>query len=425
MLIFYTIELIISTISCAVFLLKTTDCKLLTKRILIYFFVIFIPAYIVFVNFDLLLLLSLFVPYSFIIFAVGDISKKICVFMVAFFQAISFALTSAIILIENFFVTENIYKSIIDIAIEICILLVLLFIKEEYIQLKFNYFMEFIPNGLKAFIVISLYVIALFAFGLSYIPATEFIDQIWYYFLEFSFILSLIVFCVVYPIFISSITSRNYYKKISEITNEQSKQQYIYYQKLMEKEQSLREFKHDYKNQLIVLKAFWDKKDLLSAQNYLSDSFNFIDEISGIQTGNYVLDVLLSDKKKTAKDIKFDVRGYISAEFVEPIDICTIFGNALDNAIEACKRTDIADKTIKISLVENVSTIHICISNPVYKPVRIVNNRISTTKKDKINHGLGLYSIKKSVEKYNGSVHLKCSDNLFSINILLANIDVD
>ena len=86
MLIFYTIELIISTISCAVFLLKTTDCILLTKRILIYFFVIFIPAYIVFVNFDLLLLLSLFVPYSFIIFAVGDISKKYACLWLLFFK---------------------------------------------------------------------------------------------------------------------------------------------------------------------------------------------------------------------------------------------------------------------------------------------------------------------------------------------------
>lgn len=50
---------------------------------------------------------------------------------------------------------------------------------------------------------------------------------------------------------------------------------------------------------------------------------------------------------------------------------------------------------------------------------KIVNNRISTTKADKINHGLGLYSINKSVEKYNGSVNIECDNNVFSINILL------
>ena len=58
-----------------------------------------------------------------------------------------------------------------------------------------------------------------------------------------------------YPLFISSVTSKNYYKKISEIANEQSKKQFGYYQKLLEKDQLLREFKHDYKNQLIVLKV--------------------------------------------------------------------------------------------------------------------------------------------------------------------------
>jgi hypothetical protein len=339
--------------------------------------------------------------------------------MIALFQAIAFAITSVIILIENFFVTKDILKSIIDIVIEFCILLILIALRKDYLLSKFNSFLLFIPKGIKIFIVLSLYIISLFAFGLSYIPKTEFTNQSWYYFLEISFILSLIAICVIYPIFISSVTSNNYYKKISEMANKHSKLQFSYYKKLIKKDQLLREFKHDYKNQLIVLKAYLEKQDIVSAKKYLSNSFDFIEEISDTKTGNYILDVLISDKRQSAKGIDIELNGYISAEFVEPIDICTIFGNALDNAIEACQKIENIDKIIKIKIQENTNTVHIYISNPVNNPVKIINNSIPTTKPDKVHHGYGLYSINKAVRKYDGKVCIECNDNIFSISILL------
>lgn len=342
--------------------------------------------------------------------------------MIALLQAIIFSVTSAVILVGNFFITKELYKSIIDIAIEFCILMILVIIKRDNLYSKFNNFFLFIPKVLKIFIVISLYIISLFAFGLSYIPKTEFTNQSWYYFLEFSFLFLLIAFCVAYPIFISNVTSKNYYKKISEIANEQSKLQYNYYQKLIEKEQSLKEFKHNYKNQLIVLNTYLEKQDLVSAKSYLDNSFDFLNKISSVQTGNYILDALVSDKKQSTDDIDIQIKGIITAEFIDPIHICTIFGNALDNAIEACKQIKDRSKVIKINLKETENSVHICISNPVDKPVRIVNNNISTTKEDKANHGFGLYSINKCVRKYNGNLNLECKDNVFSLSALLVNI---
>lgn len=422
MLIFFTIELILSTISCTLFLIKSTECRLLLNRVFIYIIAVFIPIYIIFVYLDFLLILSLFVPYSFILFSTKNVSKKISIYMITLLQAIIFSVTSAIILVVNFFITKEFYKSIIDITIEFCVLIILIIIKRDYLNSKFNNFFLFIPRVLKIFIVISLYIISLFAFGLSYISKTEFTNQSWYYFLEFSFLFLLIVFCVAYPIFISNVTSKNYYKKISEIANEQSKLQYNYYQKLIEKEQSLKEFKHNYKNQLIILNTYLEKQDLVSAKSYLDKSFEFLNEISSVQTGNYILDALVSDKKQSADDIDIQIKGIITAEFIDPIDICTIFGNALDNAIEACKQIKDRNKVIKINLKETENTVHICISNPVDKPVRIVNNNISTTKEDKSNHGFGLYSINKCVRKYNGNLNLECKDNVFSLSALLVNI---
>ena len=112
----------------------------------------------------------------------------------------------------------------------------------------------------------------------------------------------------------------------------------------------------------------------------------------------------------------------MTSKFVEPIDICTIFGNALDNAIEACQKIDASDqRIIRISIQESINTLHICISNPVKSKVNIVNNNILTTKEDNTNHGLGLFSIKKVAKKYKGKVAITCDDDVFSLSILLIN----
>lgn len=132
MLIFFSIELIISTISCIIFLKKATNCNLNCKRVLIYFLLIFIPIYLILVYFDMLSVLSLFTSYTFLLFTVEGLSKSRIIYLVAFFQSIVLAITSSVILIENFFVTKDVYKSIIDIVIEICILIILIAIKGLY-----------------------------------------------------------------------------------------------------------------------------------------------------------------------------------------------------------------------------------------------------------------------------------------------------
>ena len=103
---------------------------------------------------------------------------------------------------------------------------------------------------------------------------------------------------------------------------------------------------------------------------------------------------------------------------IEPTDLCVIFGNALDNAIEACQKIDLSTKKeINIQVKHFNHLICFNISNPVLTPPEINNNFITTTKSDHINHGMGLYSIKKSVEKYNGCLLIECTDNIFILTI--------
>ncbi|WP_374937176.1 ATP-binding protein [Bacillus clarus] len=104
-------------------------------------------------------------------------------------------------------------------------------------------------------------------------------------------------------------------------------------------------------------------------------------------------------------------------------DLCIILGNALDNAIEACKKV----------LDMNRRFIHIHIfRKKVYLIIKITNSRATerfvhekklfhTTKEDKINHGFGLQNINKTVQKYDGHLHIKTTDNTFYLSIIMKN----
>lgn len=69
---------------------------------------------------------------------------------------------------------------------------------------------------------------------------------------------------------------------------------------------------------------------------------------------------------------------------------------------------------------KNYLVIHIC-NNTVNCPT-IIDGKIATTKQDKEKHGLGLESIKKIAQQYDGDVFIECQDNFFTLTVVLKNI---
>lgn len=104
------------------------------------------------------------------------------------------------------------------------------------------------------------------------------------------------------------------------------------------------------------------------------------------------------------------------------IDICTIFSNIIDNAIEAVSLVE-GNKYIDISLRKHNNYLVISEKNPCKNKVTIVDNSIDSTKKDHGNHGFGLVNIKEVVGKYDWDVNLSVNEvdggYEFSIEIVL------
>lgn len=201
---------------------------------------------------------------------------------------------------------------------------------------------------------------------------------------------------------------------------EQLDRQLAHYEELAEKNQNIRRFRHDIKNNLYMLNILLDDGKYDEAKEHLEKlSLDIKETENKYATGNYFADALISHKAVEAAESNISIRfeGSIPSRQISNSDLCTILANSLDNAIRACK--DISPCEITIASILNDKGCTITVSNPVKKKVEIKNNTIKTTKNDSVNHGLGIGNIKRTVQKNNGVVTLSCTDTVFSIKVAL------
>ena len=179
------------------------------------------------------------------------------------------------------------------------------------------------------------------------------------------------------------------------------------------KQNELRAIRHDMKSHFIALYDFFRTDNNQAGQRYIETiSDQFTHATATIYTGNNTLDAIISAKKSLAesKSIVFDTTLHIGRNLpIAPNDLSIIYGNALDNAIEACDRlSELAEKHISLTLRQNAEFIFCTITNTA-PPRR--SSTFATSKADAINHGFGLGNIKEALEKYDAELHISLNCN--------------
>lgn len=417
----FIFELILTLINSSIVGVKFLNGKIIPCRIFVFLIIFIFPSYIL-INNNLYFVLSIITSFVFPLFIINNIKYSSILYATALYQAIILAITASLTLIINSFCNFEIIKFIIDFSINVISSIFLILIKSDQATFLFKNFYISTGKGIKALILFTLYVCGVLAVILTYIPENNTFN-IWYRILSFLFIAIIIASSLIYPICISNIITKNYYKKINEIANQQLDNQIEYYNSLNESTKSLREFKHNYKNMLIALDIYLNNNDIEAAKDFINKSNMIICEKNKYNTGNYILDALLFDKSKVAEKYNTIIifKGVINENEIDNIDSCIIFGNAIDNAIEACQqfRLDIK-KEINIMIKHLNNFMTIIISNPVMSQMPIKNNTISSTKDDSINHGFGIKSIKKIINKYSGELEITNENNTFTLKIYLS-----
>lgn len=184
----------------------------------------------------------------------------------------------------------------------------------------------------------------------------------------------------------------------------------------------VREFKHDIENQFLVLNDMLENNDTDFAKEYLVKLSSFVRLANRLcYTGNNAVDSIVNIKGSLALTygIEFICKvNIITSIKADELELCRIIGNALDNAIEGCQRADAPHKHIWISLTEEREKLFLVITNTSNK---VDTFFLSSTKRDKGLHGIGISSIRSSVDRLNGLVSFDYEDGIFKLNIMVRN----
>lgn len=212
-----------------------------------------------------------------------------------------------------------------------------------------------------------------------------------------------------------------------ETMRKQIRQQMEYYEALDAIHNNWRAYKHDMENHLLCIDALLDMGDVPAARDYIHAMHGKTKHMDGgfIYTGNRVLDALITDKIRIAKNIGIEVTKMIAVDReieMDPLDCCILFGNAMDNAIEACQRIESGPRQIELQLKITGNMLHVQLRNTSQHEPIIDKDGIKSSKMDNECHGFGLKNIKKVVENYEGVWEIQQKEGWFTLSCLLFHV---
>jgi len=176
---------------------------------------------------------------------------------------------------------------------------------------------------------------------------------------------------------------------------------------------------HDLKHQIAALRTMYDDSLGNEVINSIAGTVRIYD--SFVRTGNEGLDTILTAKNQQCmdKNIMFTcIADGKVLKNMDPIDLFTLFGNMMDNAIEAVEHLPKEERSISLSIKEELGMVLITEENPCQR-TKQENGRFQTTKEDKANHGYGIRSMEMVVKKYDGTLSADVKDDVFTLMAVL------
>lgn len=169
---------------------------------------------------------------------------------------------------------------------------------------------------------------------------------------------------------------------------------------------AVRQLRHDLKNHLLSLRVLVEDGRDADALAYIDEYLNRSARSGRLfRTGSPWLDGLMSEKLSAAAEQQIAcsvVMDFRDSGFIQPFDLCTILGNALDNAVEAClQQPQDQPRYIDVRGGRKGDCLMVRMANSC-APRADRTALLQTTKADKFAHGFGLGNMKRAVKKYSG-----------------------
>lgn len=184
---------------------------------------------------------------------------------------------------------------------------------------------------------------------------------------------------------------------------------------------TMRGWRHDYHNHIQTLIALCGDEERTREYLWkLNDDLTAVDTV--IKTGNVMIDAILNSKLSLikSKGIEVNAKAIVPEKLsVSDIDLCTIIGNLLDNAMEAVMRQpQESEKFIRIFIGILKEQLYISVYNSTSGVIKNSKNQYVSAKNSK-NHGLGLGRVDSIVDKNKGFINRQNEEGVFATEVML------
>ena len=216
---------------------------------------------------------------------------------------------------------------------------------------------------------------------------------------------------------------KDYYQYMTTIGEHYLQAELRHFRAYQERETRVRKIRHDMRNHLLCLRELAENGKTEQIKEYLGELSGALRETEQtVYSGNEIADAIINEKEVLARagGVRISLEGRLPAEItIKATDLCTIFANALDNALEAVK--DLEEKWIDIRIRQQGRMLFITFRNPTEEKEVVPPG--STRKEDPENHGFGILNMTYAAKKYQGSVQRRIETakgtRVYSTEILL------
>lgn len=245
-----------------------------------------------------------------------------------------------------------------------------------------------------------------------------------YYVLNIAILVSILLL-VVFVIYI-----KNTHEKMEQLLKTEQllkESQVNYYKQILKKETDTRKYRHDMTNHLVYLEELLSKKKIEESNRYLESILGGFKKIQNTYyvTGNEMVDTIMNYFfAMLSENVTIKIIGRCPIRFdMEDTDVCTIFSNIFQNAVEEIMENKLENAKIIIKVQKGKSYAEYVIKNSMSAQINKENidkNGLPKShKSDKRNHGIGMLNLKHTVEKNCGSFQWYQEENYFCVNIIL------
>lgn len=199
----------------------------------------------------------------------------------------------------------------------------------------------------------------------------------------------------------------------------------VYLENVENNYQRTRELWHDLKNHINLLNMLLSEQKYEQMAEYLKVFGEDVDSLTlPVKSGNIIVDALLEDKiaraRKEGVEVSLSLCN-LTGLFLKPDEICGLFGNLLDNALEANRQVQ-EGKSLEIDCREQGETYYIKVKNAAAGRAKEQGGILQTTKADRLNrvgHGLGLRSVERIVHGCGGELVVDSREREFTVVVRL------